>query len=506
MLGKQTSGSPGTGTNHEIALWKALLPVILLMILLSLNIFHFGSDALSGSMQTLLILISGFTAAWGIVILRVRWKIIQEGILKGIYQVLEPILILLLVGALAGTWMLSGIIPTLIYYGLKILHPSIFLLAACLIASAISLITGSSWSTIATFGLALLAIGKAMGFHEGWIAGAIISGAYFGDKMSPLSDTTVLAPAVARTDVPTHIRAMLSTSLPSFSLAVLIYLIKGFVDSPQSVEGLSAFHEISDSLRSQFLISPALLLFPVGIFLLIRKGIPAIPSLFIGAVGGGLLALCFQYPLLKEMCLSAENEQGIYHILFKAFYTNTNYHTGHELLDNILPTRGMEGMLLTIWLILTASTFGGVMEATNCLRTITQALTRGIHSALGLLSSVLGSCLFINIVVGDQYLSILLPGSMARDSFQEKNLPPELLSRTLEDSGTVTSVLVPWNTCGATQATVLGVATLSYLPYAFFNLFSPLVSLAVMIMGQKFSARISKIPSERDKEENKNKA
>ena len=465
-------------------LWQALLPVVLLVSLLAANIWVFGDDALSGSMQSVLLLISGLTALWA-TCLGVKWMVLQKGLAQSISQVLDAIVILLLIGALAGTWMLSGVIPTLIHYGLFILHPRIFLFAACVISALISLATGSSWSTLATFGVALLGIGKILGFHEGWIAGAVISGAYFGDKMSPLSDTTVLAPSVAKTDIFSHIRYMIYTTVPSISLALLMYLGKGLFFSPTGGTSVQTIGAVQEALLGTFRISPLLLLVPALVLWMIWRKAAPIPTLFVGTVLGGVVALLVQQPLLQRMGGDAGSWHQTYVTLMKAFYTETSYDTGHATLDSLLPTKGMEGMLWTIWLVLCAMVFGGIMQAAGFLDRLTRALVSLARSVLGLVSSTLGTCMFLNVAVGDQYLAIVLPGKMFQSSFEKKGLPPQLLSRSLEDAGTVTSVLVPWNTCGATQSAVLGVSTLTYLPYCFFNLLSPLVSFLIVAVGWK---------------------
>lgn len=454
----------------------ALIPIIFLIILLIINIQIFGTDSLSGSNQMVLVFSSLVAGLIAIFRLKIPWETLQDGIVKSISSSMSAILILFLIGSLAGTWLISGIVPAMIFYGLKVLSPEIFLLAACVICSVVSVATGSSWTTVATVGIALLGIGKALGFEDGIIAGAIISGAYFGDKMSPLSDTTNLAPAMAGTDLFTHIRYMAKTTTPSMAITLIMFLVIGLnYKTDGSVADVKA---ISDTISANFNISGWLFLVPIVVLVMIVKKVPAIPALLAGALLGGIFALIFQPEIITKIA----NDTGSYAYLgFKAvmmsLYGEIAITTDNAIVNELLVTRGMAGMLNTIWLIICAMVFGGIMEESGMLRVLAEAVIRKVHSVGSLIASTAATCVFFNITTSDQYLAILVPGRMYADVYRKRGLKPENLSRTLEDSATVTSVLVPWNTCGATQASVLGVATLTYAPYCFFNIISPLMTI-----------------------------
>ncbi|MDO8968774.1 Na+/H+ antiporter NhaC [Algoriphagus sp.] len=454
----------------------ALIPIIFLIILLVINIQIFGTDSLAGSNQLVLVLSSAVAGSIAIFRLKIQWEALQDGIVKSISAAMSAILILFLIGSLAGTWLLSGIVPAMIYYGLKILSPEIFLVAACIISAVVSVATGSSWTTVATVGVALLGIGKALGFEEGIIAGAIISGAYFGDKMSPLSDTTNLAPAMAGTDLFTHIRYMAKTTIPSISITLILFVVIGLnYETAGSVDDVKA---ISDTISGKFNISAWLFLVPLAVLGMIVKKVPAIPALLAGALLGGVFALIFQ----PEIVVAIANDSGSYAYLgFKAvmmsLYGETAIVTDNDIVNELLVTGGMAGMLNTIWLIVCAMVFGGIMEVSGMLQVLAEAVIKKVHSVGSLIASTAATCVFFNITTSDQYLAILVPGRMYADIYRKRGLKPENLSRTLEDSATVTSVLVPWNTCGATQASVLGVATLTYAPYCFFNIISPFMTI-----------------------------
>lgn len=460
----------------EPSLAEALFPIFFLVILLVINIWVFGTDGLSGSNQIVLILSAAVAGLIAIFRLKFQWEILQDGIVKSISSAMSSILILLLIGSLAGTWMLSGIVPAMIYYGLQLLNPTIFLLAACVISGIVSIATGSSWTTVATVGVALLGIGKALGFSEGIIAGAIISGAYFGDKMSPLSDTTNLAPAMAGTDLFTHIRHMAKTTVPSILITLVVFGIIGFTNG---VEGsVEQVKEISSVILGKFNINGWLFIVPVLVLVMIVKKVPAVPALLVGALLGGVFAIIFQPQIIQ---LIANQEGGFALNAFKsvmmALYGEISIVTSNEVVNELLITRGMSGMLNTIWLIICAMVFGGIMEESGMLRVIAEAVIRKVHTVGSLIASTAATCVFFNVTASDQYLAILVPGRMYADIYRKRGLKPENLSRTLEDSATVTSVLIPWNTCGATQASVLGVATLTYAPYCFFNIISPVMTI-----------------------------
>jgi NhaC family Na+:H+ antiporter len=454
----------------------ALIPILFLIVLLIISIQVFGNDSLSGSNQMVLIFSSIVAASIAIFRLGYTWGELQDGIIKSISSAMSAILILFLIGALAGTWLLSGIVPAMIYYGLEVLSPEIFLFAACTICAIVSVATGSSWTTVATVGVALLGIGKALGFEEGIIAGAIISGAYFGDKMSPLSDTTNLAPAMAGTDLFTHIRYMVKTTTPSMIITLILFIVIGLnYETDGSVESVKA---ISDAISEKFNITGWLFIVPALVIVLIVRKVAAVPALLAGAILGGVFALIFQPDIIAIVA----NDSGSYTYLgFKAvmmsLYGEIAIVTENAVVNELLITSGMAGMLNTIWLIICAMVFGGIMEESGLLRVLAEAVIRKVHSVGSLIASTAATCVFFNITTSDQYLAILVPGRMYADVYRKRGLAPENLSRTLEDSATVTSVLVPWNTCGATQASVLGVATFTYAPYCFFNIISPIMTI-----------------------------
>ncbi|MCK5104547.1 MAG: Na+/H+ antiporter NhaC [Cyclobacteriaceae bacterium] len=464
---------------------EALIPITFLIVLLSINVTIFGDAALDGSNQIVLIL-SGAVA--GLIAFRfgISWKTLQRGILHSINSAMSSILILLLIGSLAGAWMISGIVPAMVYYGLKILNPTILLFASCVVCALVSLATGSSWTTIATVGLALIGIGKAMGMSEGIIAGAIISGAYFGDKMSPLSDTTNLAPAMAGTDLFTHIRYMTLTTVPSLVITLILFLVIGF--SYSSGDKIQDIEPILTALSSSFNINLWLFIVPVVVIVLIVKKVPAIPALLAGSLLGILFAVIFQPHIFHEISGITDNPwKSTYIASMKTLYTNVSVVTGNEIVDELLSTGGMAGMLGTIWLILSAMVFGGIMDASGMLKRITEVIISVVNSTGSLITSTAASCVFFNITASDQYLAIVVPGKMFEKIYRERGLAPQNLSRTLEDSGTVTSVLIPWNTCGAAQSNVLGVATFTYLPYCFFNIISPFMTVFFAYAGIKIA-------------------
>ncbi len=561
------------------SLIQALIPLLVLIGLLGLNVIIYGEDSSYGPNQISLILASGIAALIGIYN-KVDYGYIKEKVVKSISSVMTAIIILLLIGALVGTWVISGIVPAMVYYGLQILNPGIFLFAACVISAIVSLATGSSWTTIATVGAALLVIGETMGISSAITAGAIISGAYFGDKMSPLSDTTNLAPAVSGSDLFTHIRHMAWTTIPTFSVTLIIFLIIGFSS------GGNASLDVSDgilrALKDNFNLTPILFIVPIVVIFLIIRKVPAIPSLLAGTLLGGLFGIIFQPNIIESVgsvnqinvdLSSFKNEElkwfkinedgdreiledfnmsnakaGKYFLevkgdnqlygyanvsipnhgsekteigtltikndgiiqskekinLFKTGYAKASYiavtnammtsltnngenyiHTGNENVDQLVQGKGMEGMLNTVWLIICAMLFGGVMEACGFLHRLTEAIMSVSRSRGGLIASTSGTCIVLNGTASDQYMAIVVPGKMFKEIYQQKGLAPENLSRTLEDSGTVTSVLVPWNTCGAAQSSVLGVATGEYFMFCFFNWLSPITTIIYGYLGIK---------------------
>jgi NhaC family Na+:H+ antiporter len=459
---------------REASLFEALIPIIILIALLTLNVILF-EDTLAGPNQIALILAASIA---GLIAIQLghRWETVRAKVVTTIGSAMPSILILLLIGSLAGTWMISGVVPAMIYYGLNIINPKLFLVTALLVGSIVSVATGSSWSTVATIGVALLGIGKALGMSEAVVAGAIISGAYFGDKMSPLSDTTNLAPAMAGTDLFTHIRYMMLTTTPTYILTMLIFLIIGlrydFAGAVINIEN------VQNAIDGTFNTNPLLFLVPVVLFVIIILKVPPIPALLTGTLLGGIFGVIFQPEIIKTISGVTDNyTKASYISVMQSMFGDISLTTSDAKITELLSTSGMRGMLDTIWLILSAMVFGGIMESAGLLRRITQPIIRYAKSTGSLVASTVVTCLFFNTTASDQYLAIVVPGRMFRKSFEDKGLAPELLSRTLEDSGTVTSVLIPWNTCGATQSRVLGVDVWTYAPYAFFNIISPFMTI-----------------------------
>lgn len=471
----------------------SLVPILVLVSLLFATIRTFGSDALSGGSQIVLLTATAVCCLIAMGYCKVRWKVIELAIINNITGVATALIILLIIGALSGSWMISGVVPTLIYYGMQIIHPSFFLASTCAICAIVSVMTGSSWTTIATLGIALLGIGQAQGFDEGWIAGAIISGAYFGDKISPLSDTTILASSVTDTPLFKHIRYMMFTTVPSMIITLIIFTVAGLSHEATATDQIAHY---STSLKATFNISPWLLIVPVLTGIMIAKRVPSIITLFASTALAGLFAVLFQPHLLHQISgLPVQDIQSNFKGLLMTFYGSTGIQTGNMELNDLVATRGMSGMMNTIWLIICAMCFGGAMAASGMLGSITSVFLRFMKRTVGLVASTVGSGLFLNICTADQYISIILTGNMFKDIYEKKGYESRLLSRTTEDSVTVTSVLIPWNTCGMTQATILGVATLTYLPYCFFNLISPLMSITVAAIGFKIYKRNEKAES-----------
>ena len=470
-------------TSHSpMPLWVALAPVVLLVALLGADVVYFGEDSSYGSNQIALLLAALFAGALGVG-RGTTWTDIRDAIAHNIGTATEAILILLLIGALSGTWLLAGIIPAFIHYGMMILQPSIFLFAACVVCAVLSLATGSSWGTVGTVGIALVGIGQALGLSEGWVAGAIISGAYFGDKMSPLSDTTNLAHAVAGTDLITHIRYMAYTTGPSIGIALVVFLVVGF-GGAASTETAQLAPGFSDAVSGAFSIHPGLFVAPIVVLVMISRKVPAAPALFVGVLVGALTAVVFQPEVIRQVAgRELAYAAASYVASMQAMALDISVTTGHDLADELLSSGGMKGMLNTVWLIVCAMTFGAVLQATGMLHRMTQALVSGVNSSLGLIGRTVGACVAFNVLASDQYIAIVVPGKMMGDAYADRDLAPENLSRTLEDAGTVTSVLIPWNTCGVAQSGILGVATLAYAPYCIFNWVSPLMTMLVAALG-----------------------
>lgn len=460
----------------------SLIPVISLVLLLIINVRIFGDESLDGSIQIVLLLATAITCGLSMWKLKTPWANFEKGFINSVANSTPAILVLLLIGAMAGTWMLSGIIPAMIYYGLQVINPTVFLATACIVSAMISVSTGSSWTTIATVGVGLLGVGKALGFEPGWIAGAIISGAYFGDKVSPLSETTNMAATTAGANLFSHIRYMMITTVPSFVITVIIFFLYGLFGNPA---GEVQVAELTSALQANYHISPFLFVIPVVIMVMIAKRIPSIVVLFTGVILGAIAILVFQPQMVDKLSGEVGGFGAKIMVAFKAAYGPIAPETGSEMLDSLVATKGMRGMLNTVWLIICAMCFGGSLEGSGMLQTITNKLVSQMRSTFSTVASTTSACLFLNFSTGDQYISILLPGRMFSSVYQKKGYNPELLSRTLEDSATVTSVLIPWNSCGMAQSSVLGVATLAYLPFCFFNWLSPLMTLLIAALGYK---------------------
>lgn len=455
--------------NVELSIWEALIPVVILMGLLAYNIFFVeGQEWLGGYTNQLILLIGGGVAALVGFFNKVSVTVMLKEIWENLKSIFVPIMILLLVGTLAGTWLVSGIIPAMVYYGLQVLSPEIFLPASVIIAAIISIATGSSWTTSATVGIALVGIGSALGISPGMIAGAVISGAYFGDKMSPLSDTTNLAPAMAGTDLFTHIRYMAYTTVPTIIVTLIVF---GILSTTIDTTGDADISGLLTSIDSTFNITPWLFVVPgIVIALILFKTKPLI-ALSAGVLAAGVFAFIFQQDVLAG--LGNSNVSTIYN----AAIHETSIVTDNDKLNDLFSSGGMVGMFWTIYLIICAMIFGGIMDAIGALARITRVLLKMATTIFGLFASTVVSCLGLNAIASDQYLAIVIPGKMFKKAFDDRGLAPENLSRTLEDAGTVTSVLIPWNTCGAYQSSVLGVSVAEYFVYAIFNWLSPFTTL-----------------------------
>ena len=470
--------------SHQIEYMKkylSFIPFVALIALIAVCVNTFGTDALDGATQVSLLFASAICVAIGYLMRRVEWEALEREMTDKIASCMPSIIILLLIGAIGGTWMISGIVPTMIYYGVQVLHPEWFLVSSSLFCALVSVMVGSSWTTVATIGVALMGIGRAHGFDDGWVAGSIITGAYFGDKLSPLSDTTVLASSVSGTPLFTHIRYMMKTTIPTFCVSLLIFTIAGLLmDIPES-SGMGFL----DELQETFLISPWFLLVPVLTGLMIARRWPAMVVLFLAALMAAIVAVVWQPALVAQISgKETQNLLASYEGIMKVIYAPTQLQTGTPMLDQLVHTSGMAGMMPTVWLIICAQVFGGVVTATGVLRDLMDILLRWVRGTTSLVASTALTGIFCNVALADQFLSIILTSSVFKDIYRERGYESRLLSRTCEDGATVTSVLVPWNTCGLVQSTVLGVATLAYLPYCFFNLLSPVTSIVVAATGR----------------------
>ena len=461
----------------------AFVPLAALIGMIVLGVTVFGRDVGEGPSQISLVFATALAAVLAIVVGRVPWQVLEHGITSSISKAGVSIMILFMIGMLSGAWMIGGVVPTLICYGVKIMNPQLFLACACVICAIVSLMTGTSWTTVATIGVALLGVGTALGVPAPWSAGAIISGAYFGDKLSPLSDTTILASSATGTDLFVHIKYMLFTTIPSMTLTLTIFLVAGFFLVDTAAVDVQGF---TDGLSRVFHITPWTLLAPLATGVLIALRLPSLAVLFLSALLGGVSAVVLQ----SDVLLSVIGERlpsavGYYKALVTTFFASTHIATGSAALDRLVATRGMSGMLSTVWLILCAVSFGGVMYAGGMLRTIADVALASVRGLAGLVGATAFTGALMNVAAGDQYISILITADMFRDAYKGRGLESRLLSRTIEDSSTVTSVLVPWNTCAMAQSASLGISTVVYLPFCFFNLISPFVSVIVAAIGWK---------------------
>lgn len=461
--------------------WMTMAPIMVLVAVMFFVIRAFGADAIGGASQIALICAAGVGIAISVFVYGNSWKALENAIEDNIKGIGSAILILFMIGALSSSWMISGIVPTLICYGLEIISPAVFLPTVCIICALISIMTGSSWTTIATIGVAMIGIGDGMGYDNAWTAGAIISGAYFGDKISPLSDTTVLASSSAGTPLFRHIRYMLITTVPSFAIALIVFTTVSLLHGEASDASMTG---ISTLLQEHFNLSGWLMIVPVITGILIAKKVPAFLTLMTSSILAGITAIIAQPEIVAQI-----GEGSLFKGIITTFSDSTSIETGNEACNALISTNGMNGMLPTVFLIICAATFGGVLTGSGMLQSLTKEITRHVKTRLGTVSSTVATGIFANIATGDQYLSIILTCNLYKKLYKDNNLEERLLSRSVEDSATVTSVLIPWNSCGMTQATVLGVATLSYLPYCIFNLVSPLMSILVAATGYKIFSR-----------------
>lgn len=464
----------------------SLIPILILVTLLALNISIFGSDAILGASQVALLFSAGVAIWLAMWLFKVPWQDFEEAIKSNIGDVTTAIVILFLIGAISGTWTMSGIVPTFIYYGVKIISPKVFLLTACVICALVSVMIGSSWTTIATIGVALLGIGKALGFSDGMIAGAIISGAYFGDKISPLSDTTVLASSMSKVPMFEHIRYLMYTTVPSIVITLVIFTILGFSHSGSDS---SLINEYTSVLDSKFNITPWLLIVPALTAVMIARRMPALIVLALSTATAAIAAVIFQPDIIREIGASIAGDGSNAKILFtgtiESIYNSVSIETGNPEVNELVASKGMLGMLNTVYLIICAMCFGAAMKASGMLHHLASMILPLTKRRTSLVTSTVVTGTALNGIVSDQYLAIILTSSLFKDVYEKEGYENRLLSRAVEDSATVTSPLYPWSSCGMTQATILSVPTLAYLPYCFFNLISPLMSITVAAIGYK---------------------
>ena len=466
------------------------IPIIVLTLLLSLSVSIFKSDSILGASQVALLVSAGVAIALSMWLFKTPWKAFENGMKENMADVVVALVILLFIGAVSGTWTTSGVVPAFICYGIKIINPKVFLMTACIICAIVSLMTGSSWTTIATIGVALMGIGKAEGFSDGMIAGAIISGAYFGDKISPLSDTTVMASSMCKVPLFTHIRYMLFTTVPSITITLVIFLVLGLSHTGDQASMVSEYSEV---LSSRFNLSPWLMAVPLATAIMIARKMPALAVLALSSLIAAVFRLIFQPDIIErigsEIVPGASRAKIMLAGTVKSIYDSVSVSTGNPEVDTLVASRGMLGMMNTIFLIMAAMCFGAAMKASGMLDTIGSAIVRFAKARVSMVSSTVATGVFLNAVISDQYLAIIITSNLFRNVFESKGYENRLLSRSVEDSATVTSPLIPWSSCGMTQATILSVPTLAYLPFCFFNIISPLMSIAVAVTGYRIFRR-----------------
>ena len=480
------------GKERMPGIGASLVPIAVLILLMAVSFICFGTSFTSGPSQLSLLVATLVGSMMSMFKYKAKWETIENGIIGNISRMGSMLFILLAIGALTASWIQSGIVPTIIYYGLKIINPKIFLFAAFFFTGIVSIFIGSSWTTVGTIGIAMLSIGRILGFSDGWLAGAIISGAYLGDKLSPLSDTTNLASSIAGVKLYDHIKYLLYTAIPTFIICTVIFFIAGLQISGDASADVTAHCE---GIAGIYNVSPWLLIIPaITIAMICRKINPYI-TLLSSALLGGLAMVIFQPQILAQIVpddLASRLGDGIvggigcgFYGIFKVLVSSVNIEGPSNIIAELASTSGMSGMMNTVWLILCVSAFGGMMDSTGFLKSITGRMIRHLKTAPQLVGSTLLSCFVCNIIVADQFISIMLTGKMFGKAYEDRGFRPELLSRSLEDSATVTSVLIPWNTCGIFQSSVLGISQVVFVPYCFFNILSPIVSFVIAVIGWK---------------------
>ena len=468
----------------------SLVPILVLVAILAVNISIYGSDSILGASQVALLFASAVCIALSMWVFKTPWKEFEAAIRENVADVTSAILILFLIGAISGTWTGSGVIPTFIYYGVQLIHPKFFLLTACVICALVSVMIGSSWTTIATIGVALLGIGRAEGFSDGMIAGAIISGSYFGDKISPLSDTTVMASSLNGVPLFSHIRYMMLTTVPSMVISLLIFGVLGLTHGGGDTSQIGIYTEV---LSGTFHISPWLMTVPLLTGVMIARRWPALIVLTLSTLLAGITALIAQPHIIREIGLSLTDGPAWkvqFGGLVSTIFDSVSIDTGNEEVNSLVASRGMVGMLNTVYLIICAMCFGGTMKASGMLRHLASLLLPLVKNRFGLVTSTVFTGTALNGIVSDQYLAIILTSNLFKDIYEKEGYDERLLSRSVEDSASITSPLYPWSSCGMTQATILSVPTLTYLPFCFFNILSPLMSIFVAATGWKIIRKV----------------